>query len=178
MDREPHESIIARLKELSDAELKYIYGKLIDNIETDIPLAITDEEIEEQTQKNSQFLQQVALELDVDSQPITSEKDGAINFLIVVAEIFPEYAQIIEQELIQLEQQPTKLGSGANSFVANILIIALATAIILPDVEIEHSLVTVGEEKQEETTKIKVEGTGMEDIAAVLKAALPFVSSK
>ncbi len=112
-----------------------------------------------------------------DCQPITSEKDGAINFLIVVAEVFPEYAQIIEQALIQLEQQPTKLGSGANSFVANILIIALATAIILPDVEIERSLVTVGEEKQE-TIKIKVEGTGMEDIAAVLKAALPFVSSQ
>ena len=177
MDRATQESIIAKLKELNDAELKYIFGKLIDYMGTDIPLAITDEEIEEQTQKDKQFLQQVAVELDVDSQPITSEKDGAINFLIVIAEVFPKYAQIIKLALIQLEHQPTKLGSRANSFVANILIVALATAIILPNVEIESSTVTVGEQKQE-TIKIKVEGTGMEDIAAVLKAALPFVSSK
>jgi len=177
MDKKAHESItISRLKELNDAELKYIFGKLIDYIETGIPPAITDEEIEEQTHKNKQFLQQVAAELNIDFKPIYSEKDGAIQFLIVVAEVLPEYAQIIDQALMQLEKQPTKLGSGKNSFVANILIIALATAIILPNVEIEYSLVTADEEKKE-IIKIKVEN-GMDDIAAVLQAALPFVSSK
>lgn len=178
MDKDTQELFISKLKGLNDAELKHLFGELIDYIETDIPLAITNEAIEEQNKEDEKFLQQVAIALNVSSAPLINDRDGAITFLTVVAEAFPEYAEFLEQEITQLGQLDTTLGTGSNSFVASLLIIALATAIVRPNVEFERSLTVTADGEKQEIVKVKVEGTGVDDIAEVLKAALPFVSSQ
>lgn len=178
MDRNTQELLISKLKGLNDAELKHLFGELLDHIETDIPPALTSEAIEKQKKEDEKFLQQVAVALNVNSDPLIDDRDGAINFLTVVAEVFPEYAEFLEQEIRQLGQLDTTLGTSSNSFVASLLIIALATAIVRPNVEFERSLNVTADGEKQEIVKVKVEGTGVDDIAEVLKAALPFVLSQ
>jgi hypothetical protein len=172
------EFVISKLKELNDAELKYLFGELLDYVETTDSPTITDEVIQEQNQEDEQFLRQVAVALNVESKPLLNDRDGAINFLTVITEIFPEYANLLKQEIMQLEQLDTTLGPGSNRWVASILVIAIATSIVRPNVEFERSITTTAGGETKEMVKVKVEGTGIDDIAEVLKAALPFVSSK
>ena len=170
MDNETKIELLQHLNRLDKAQMKYVYSRLLIQVETEEPV-LTEEELEKRTKQAKFMIQEVANELE-----IQTEENGVVQFLVVVAESSPEYAQMIQNILHELEQQSVKLDFGLTTFAVSALVVAIATAIIRPRIIMEKRVENTKTASKKET-KIVLEARGVKEIAAVVQAALPFLHS-
>lgn len=162
-----------RLSELTDGQLKYIYGRLLDQLEAEAPVVV-EEEQEERMAEERELLEQVAL---VCHLPLASSPSGqgeTVQFLVAVAETFSEHAQVIQDALVELDYPTETLDFGATAFVAGVMVLAIAAAIVRPRVVIEEEEQRTGRNTKKKKKKV-VEVKGVDDIIGVIRAALPFL---
>jgi len=174
MDNATKIELLQRLNNLDEAQMKYVFSRLLLQVETEEP-ALTEEEMEERSNQAKSMLQEVANELEIKPAEIQTEESGAVQFLVVVAESSPKYTQMIQSILHELEQPSLKLDFGLTTFAVSALVVAIATAIIRPRIVMENR-----EEKTKTTskkeTKIVLEAQGVKEIAEVVRATLPFLN--
>lgn len=175
MDNETKIELLQHLNRLDKAQMKYVYSRLLIQVETEEPV-LTEEELEKRTKQAKFMIQEVANELEIKPAEIQTEENGVVQFLVVVAESSPEYAQMIQNILHELEQQSVKLDFGLTTFAVSALVVAIATAIIRPRIIMEKRVENTKTASKKET-KIVLEARGVKEIAAVVQAALPFLHS-
>ena len=98
---------------------------------------------------------------------------GAIQLLSIIIEKYPDYRSPIVDALDELNQSSVHLDFGL-TFALSVLIISIAAAVVRPRVTVEEN--TEKNEHEEKTVrKTDIQVQGVDDIASVIKAVLPFI---
>lgn len=162
-----------RLSQLTKGQLKHIYGRLIDQLEAEAPV-VAEEDLEERTAEERELLKQVASVCQLPPAEPTSGQGEAVQFLVAVVETSPEYAQLIQDALSELDHLTETLDFGVTAFVAGVLVLAIAAAIVRPRVVFEEEEQSTGKTIKKKK-KIVAEVKGVSDIIGVIRAASPFL---
>lgn len=170
------------LSTLSESQIEYVYGRLITNLEANEDPVVTKEEEIARLERDLDLLKSLSKDLAISQDSIVSERDAQINFLVATAEFSSECNQIITNSLVDLNKEEVKLDFGI-SLAMCIIVPAIAAAILRPrvgrNIHVEKEVIRkpngeiIEKETKDETADYEIQGVN--DIANVLKAVLPFL---
>jgi hypothetical protein len=160
-----------RLATLNDAQLKYVCGRLLEDLQAGEEPLLTEEDRKARQEEDRDLVREAARQTHAEPAPAANDREAAVGFLVAVADTSPEARQSIEAALAELDAGTVKMDFGI-TFAAAILLPAIAAAIIRP--KVEYSSSESGKSRKKE---FKLDVRGVKDIGAVIKKVLPFVSS-
>jgi hypothetical protein len=165
--------LVNSIASLDENQLGFIFRRLMLELNSDEEPILTDEDIKHRQEQDSTLLEQVAANLYITPDSPVPERSAAIQLLAIIIEKYPDYRSSIVDALDELNQSSVHLDFGL-TFALSVLIIAIAAAIVRPRVTVEEKTEkNEHEEKTERRTDIQVQG--VDDIASVIKAVLPFI---
>lgn len=163
-------NLARQLSALNTQQLGFVAGKLLDHLTADAPIPDEDPDHDENAESmlDAALVESAADQLVI-AQPAGEDGDLA-TMLAAAAVTSPDARTVIVDALARIDEPGVRLGPV--TFAVAALALAIAGAILRPKVvsEAERN-VKDGSEK----TRFVFEFQGIPNIAAVVKAALPFL---
>lgn len=165
--------LVNRITSLDENQLGFVFRRLMLELSSDEEPILNEEDIKHRQEQDSALLEQVAANLYITPDSPISERSAAIQLLTLIIEKYPDYRSSIVGALDELNQSSVHLDFGL-TFALSVLIIAIAAAVVRPRVTVEENTVK-NEHEEKIERKVDVQVQGVDDIASVIKAVLPFI---
>jgi hypothetical protein len=162
----------ADVEALSDAELKQILGRVMLEMNRDAAPLIDEDELQQRTADERELIKEAANKLALsDSEPLAAANTAtAKRFLVEVSMMSPENARIVREAISEAKSAAPKLDLGVGFFALNVLVIAIAGAVLRPSINYESEIGKDGSGKRKFSLKLQ----GVKNIENVIKTVLPF----
>lgn len=160
-----------RISALSQTQLKYIYVHLLEILDPEMGLIITPDEIKNKETEDYLFMQAFFSQIDIPEEELNEFQNPAVDFLIKIAEEFPDYKNQIESMIDETCTENLTLSSlQETSTILTPIIIATAVALIKPKLKI----ISRSEKKKNDYLKtsefeVDFEVKGIKNIVDVVK---------
>jgi hypothetical protein len=165
--------LVNRIESLNENQLGFVFRRLMLELNSDEEPILAEEDIKHRQEQDSKLLEQVAANLHMTPESPAPERSAAIQLLSIIIEKYPDYRSPIVDALDELNQSSVHLDFGL-TFALSVLIISIAAAVVRPRVTVEENI-EKNEHEEKTVRKTDIQVQGVDDIASVIKAVLPFI---
>jgi hypothetical protein len=166
------QTIDARIQAMNDAQLKQLLGRLMLDLNPENEPVLDEADLQQRMSEGRKLLEGAVRQLNVNvrTDDMVADMVSAKQFLLAVAAVSSQHAAMIEAGLNEVEASGPKLDFGVSAFALNMLVMAIAGAVLRPRLKWTSEAGPNGVRKE---FSFVIEG--VDEIEKVIKAVFPFL---